>query len=77
MNRRAELQLRLQQTVEGLSVVAISYYTVALVGHVADGLRLFQVDIDSEMAAGVAVAPVVLLVWFGLRRLKRHLVRRD
>ncbi len=35
MNRRAELQLRLQQTVEGLSVAAISYYIVGLFGYVA------------------------------------------
>lgn len=35
MNRRTRLQLRLQQTVEGLSVVAIGYYTVALIGYVA------------------------------------------
>ena len=30
MDRRAALQLRLQETVEGLSVVAISYYAVNL-----------------------------------------------
>ena len=30
MNRRAAMQLRLQETVEGLSVVAISYYAVSL-----------------------------------------------
>src|SRR3546814_8262212 len=35
MNRRARLQLRLQETVEGLSVVAISYYVVGLVGYAA------------------------------------------
>ncbi|NIY97404.1 DUF3422 domain-containing protein, partial [Salipiger sp. HF18] len=32
MDRRADMQLRLQHTVEGLSVVAISYYAVSLVG---------------------------------------------
>jgi len=32
INRRAEQQLRLQQTVEGLSVAAIAYYIVGLVG---------------------------------------------
>ncbi len=30
MDRRARLQLRLQQTVEGLSVAAICYYVVGL-----------------------------------------------
>ena len=34
MNRRAAMQLRLQETVEGLSVVAISYYAVNLAAHV-------------------------------------------
>ena len=33
MDRRADLQLRLQHTVEGLSVVAISYYAVGLIGY--------------------------------------------
>ena len=39
MNRRAKMQLRLQQTVEGLSVVAITYYLSSLVGYLAKGLR--------------------------------------
>ena len=33
MDKRADLQLRLQRTVEGLSVVAISYYAVSLAGY--------------------------------------------
>ena len=37
MNRRARLQLRLQQTVEGLSIAAITYYGVGLVGYLAKG----------------------------------------
>ncbi|TIV89776.1 MAG: DUF3422 domain-containing protein, partial [Mesorhizobium sp.] len=37
MNNRARLQLRLQQTVEGLSVAAVSYYVVGLIGYVAKG----------------------------------------
>jgi hypothetical protein len=43
MNRRVKLQLRMQQTVEGLSVAAISYYIVGLFGYLAkplDGLGL-------------------------------------
>ena len=35
MDRRARLQFRLQQTVEGLSVAAIGYYVVGLFGYVA------------------------------------------
>ncbi|MGT2466713.1 DUF3422 family protein [Mesorhizobium atlanticum] len=41
MNNRARLQLRLQQTVEGLSVAAVSYYVVGLIGYVAKGASIF------------------------------------
>ena len=41
MDRRAKLQLRLQQTVEGLSVAAISYYVVGLIGYLAKGTSVF------------------------------------
>src|SRR5262249_56180919 len=34
MNERTRLQLRLQATVEGLSVAAISYYVIGLLGYV-------------------------------------------
>jgi len=75
MDRRADLQLRLQETVEGLSVVAISYYALALVGHAVEGLRLVNIEIDPDMAEGVAVLPVVALVWLGLRFIKRRIGR--
>ncbi len=39
MNNRARLQLRLQQTVEGLSVAAVSYYVVGLIGYLAKGAQ--------------------------------------
>jgi len=38
MNNRAKLQLRLQQTVEGLSVAAISYYVVSLLAYLLKGI---------------------------------------
>ena len=69
MDRRTELQLRLQQAVEGLSVVAISYYLVALLGYVfgaVPGMRH-----DRAMAAAV---PIVLAgVTLALIRLRRRL----
>ncbi|MBW2687465.1 MAG: DUF3422 domain-containing protein, partial [Deltaproteobacteria bacterium] len=38
MNRRSEVQLRLQQAVEGLSVVAMTYYLMGLLGYLYEGL---------------------------------------
>lgn len=72
MNRRAEAQLRLQRTVEGLSVVAISYYAVGLVGYVAKPLAEPLGVSESALLAALAPA-VVFAVWVALRRLRRRL----
>ncbi|EKV31956.1 hypothetical protein C882_3020 [Caenispirillum salinarum AK4] len=77
MNRRAELQLRLQETVEGLSVVAISYYLLGLVGYAAKGLKevgLLPVDPAVAVLAGLPV--VVALVLVGVRRLRKAVTKR-
>ena len=69
MDRRTHLQLRLQQAVEGLSVVAISYYLVALLGYVIKSVP--GIRHDWAMAAAV---PVVLLgVTLALIRLRKRL----
>ena len=67
MNDRARLQLRLQQTVEGLSVAAISYYIASLAHHVFEGLHAGGWHID-PLIATAATVPVVLgvvgtIVW--------------
>jgi len=70
MNRRARLQLRLQQTVEGLSVAAVSYYVVGLIGYLAKGSSTFGIEIDPAHVTAFAVVPVALLVWFVVRRVR-------
>ena len=74
MNRRAKTQLRLQQTVEGLSVAAISYYLVGLVAYAAKAAHGAGVKIDPDLAAGLAIPVVLALVWFAVRRLRRAVV---
>lgn len=73
MNRRAQLQLRLQQTVEGLSVAAISYYVVGLVGYAAKAIERAGLPLDAELAQGLAIPIVVLFVFLGVRRIRRAL----
>lgn len=77
MNRRAHLQLRLQQTVEGLSIAAITYYLASLVGYLAKGAANLGLAIAPELATAAAVPLLALGVWYGLRRLHRHLRRED
>jgi uncharacterized membrane-anchored protein len=73
MNRRSRLQLRLQETVEGLSVAAITYYAVGLVGYGAQALHALGLPVDKEIAIGAAIPVVAVTVWWGLRRFRRSL----
>jgi uncharacterized membrane-anchored protein len=70
MDRRADLQLRLQHTVEGLSVVAISYYAVSLAGYLTYPLAK-QMGISKEMAVAGLTPLVILGVWLMVRRIKK------
>ncbi len=71
MDKRSDLQLRLQRTVEGLSVVAISYYAVSLVGYM-----LYPVAETTGISKGTLSAlvtlPVVAVVWWAIRRLRAN-----
>jgi uncharacterized membrane-anchored protein len=73
MDRRAHLQLRLQETVEGLSVAAITYYLVGLCGYLFKALDAAGVHLDKDIATGVAIPIVALVVWYGLRRFRKSL----
>ena len=76
MNRRARLQLRLQQTVEGLSVVAISYYLLSLVSYIAKGLQHLGLSpFDPYVVVAVAFLPVVAGIAFGVHRV-RHVIEK-
>ena len=72
MNKRAELQLRLQETVEGLSVVAISYYAVSLAGYLAYPFGK-SLGISKEWVLAGLTLPVVLLVAWALHRMSKRL----
>lgn len=72
MDRRADLQLRLQHTVEGLSVVAISYYAVGLLGYALYPLA-HALDLDKAVLIAGLTPLAVLSVWFGMRRIRARL----
>ncbi|MFW8592568.1 DUF3422 family protein [Cribrihabitans neustonicus] len=72
MDRRADLALRLQHTVEGLSVVAISYYAVSLAGYALYPLASLMHLSKGNLIALITL-PVVALVWLGVRRIRKKL----
>lgn len=73
MNRRQALQLKLQSTVEGLSVAAITYYIVGLVAYLAKGLQKVGWPYSAEVTAALAIPCVALGVWWSLRRMHKRL----
>jgi uncharacterized membrane-anchored protein len=73
MDRRAKLQLRLQQTVEGLSVAAIVYYVAGLIGYLAKAGKGAGARIDPDIAVGVAIPFVAAAMLWTLRRMRRRL----
>ena len=74
MNRRGDLQLKLQRTVEGLSVAAITYYIVGLVSFLAKGLQVWGWPMSPELTAAVAIPVVALTVWWSIRRLHQRIL---
>lgn len=76
MNRRVKLQLRLQRTVEGLSVVAITYYLVGLIAYAAGSLKGFGLDISKDVIVGISVPVVAFAVWYVLRRVQHVIMQR-
>jgi len=77
MNRRAKLQLRLQETLEGLSIAAISYYTIGLISYGAKGLAPFNLNVDAKLLVGLSAPVVVLLVWLTVQYLRKMTIREE
>ncbi|MDR3374333.1 MAG: DUF3422 domain-containing protein [Ancalomicrobiaceae bacterium] len=73
MNLRARRQLQLQQTVEGLSVAAISYYVVGLIGYLVKAAKeTLHLDVDPNVATGFAVPLVVVAIYVVVHRIRTH-----
>ena len=72
MDKRADLQLRMQRTVEGLSVVAVSYYAVNLVLYVSGPLE-HSLGISKTVMAAVATPLVLIGVWWMIKKIHHRL----
>lgn len=77
VERSARRQLGLQQTVEGLSVAAISYYVLGLLSYALTALEHIRPVVPAKTVAGLAIPFVILAVWLGIRRLRQRYMRED
>ncbi|MCF6220164.1 MAG: DUF3422 domain-containing protein [Robiginitomaculum sp.] len=69
MNERALMQYRLQSTVEGLSIAAVSYYVVGLLNYVAKGIGI-DGYINPKLLTAIFVPIAILTVWYIVRRIR-------
>lgn len=76
MDERASLQLRLQETVEGLSVVAISYYAVNLATYLLYPLTKV-LNFEKWQLTAALIIPMVSLVWFMIRQIKKRSIAKE
>ncbi len=75
MEAHARQQFLLQQTVEGLSVVAISYYAISIIGLIVKHSGKWLPGIDSALLNLIGIPVVILAVWWLVRRMRRRIHR--
>ena len=77
MNQRAKMQLRLQETVEGLSIAAITYYASQLVYYLARGGKAFLPALAPEVITAASIPVIASVVWFSIKRLRQALAAEE
>ena len=76
MNRRAKLQLRLQETVEGLSVVVLTYYGSQLVQYLAKGTKELH-HLNTDVITAISIPLIAGLVAWGTHRMRKTLTAEE
>ncbi|MFC1748106.1 DUF3422 family protein [Pseudomonadota bacterium] len=77
MDKRAHLQLRLQETVEGLSIVVLSYYLLGLVSYGFKAIKGAGFKFDTDLATGLALPFVVTIVYLSARRMRKMAHKKE
>ncbi len=77
MNRRSSMQLRLQQAIEVLSVAAVTYAAVSLLGLVFNGVKSIGIHINSELAMALLIPIVGYFVYLGVLHLHETIEREE
>lgn len=75
MNQRSKVQLMMQHTVEGFSVVVISYYLIALLRMVMSVAQDAGLEFNKPLLLGLAIPTIFVLVYFTVRSIRSRLLR--
>ena len=76
LTRGQEMQLRLQATVEGLSIAAISYYVVSLLLYAGKAAHAAGLPVNADVAAGALIPLVLWAVWRSTRKIHERVHQR-
>lgn len=71
MALRAKMQLRMQQMVEGISIVAITYYAASLIGKIAEALHALGWHVDPELVEGVSIPFILVIIAISTKRIHK------
>ena len=74
MERSGKIGLRLQQTVEGLSVAALTYYLVGLVGYGVKPLKAVWPQLNTDWVIAGSIPVLAFIVWSAVGRLRKRLM---
>jgi uncharacterized membrane-anchored protein len=78
MDARAKTQLRLQETVEGLSIVAITSYVVSLIGSITEAVNTAEsINVNTSLVTGLSIPFVLIIVAIGVRRIHKKILTDD
>lgn len=77
MDRRAKMQFRLQQTVESLSVVVLTFYVLSLLSLALRGVPEFGYGLSSDLIVALMIPVVLGIVWYFTRRVKKKITQRE
>lgn len=71
MALRAKMQLRMQQMVEGISMVAITYYAASLIGKMAEALHAMGWHVNPELLEGAAIPFILVIIAISTKRIHK------
>jgi len=69
MALRAKMQLRMQQMVEGISMVAITYYLASLIGKSAEALHIIGWKVNPDLIEGISIPIILIITAIGIKRI--------
>ncbi|MEQ1636771.1 MAG: DUF3422 domain-containing protein [Methylococcales bacterium] len=71
MALRAKMQLRMQQMVESISMVAITYYAASLIGKIAEALHALGWHVNPELTEGLAIPVIIVVIALSSKRIHK------